>query len=349
MAQHRHKRDANARRTMPSAIQVAGPVAVLATLSAVAVGVMTSNPSIPGTDDLLASSSSAAAGISASSVAQRGDVVSRSERRQDARAEARQEARQDARQEARQQAERQRGPPGAAGHAQGRPERRHPALDDDRAQPVDERRRRRPQRRPRRGPREGPRDRPQGRRPRRGRRRWAVPVGDRRLPRRREARDRPVARRPVRQRLVRRRRQPLAVRDPRRGLRQLARDHVVRHLARRRRARRRAARSTSWSAATTGWDVAEFLRANYCRARHRATSSTPRRCGRSSGAARAGATCRTVAPRPPTTTTTSTSRSTDLNCASVSASPPRVERCERVAFGATLPHECTCDARTSCT
>ncbi len=107
MAQHRHKRDANARRTMPSAIQVAGPVAVLATLSAVAVGVMTSNPSIPGTDDLLASSSSAAAGISASSVARRGDVVSRSERRQDARAEARQEARQDARQEARQQAERE--------------------------------------------------------------------------------------------------------------------------------------------------------------------------------------------------------------------------------------------------
>ncbi|WP_107768359.1 hypothetical protein [Nocardioides terrigena] len=106
MAQHRHKRDANARRTMPSAIQVAGPVAVLATLSAVAVGVMTSNPSIPGTDDLLASSSSAAAGISASSVAPRGDVVSRSERRQDARAEAA-EARQKARQEARQRAERE--------------------------------------------------------------------------------------------------------------------------------------------------------------------------------------------------------------------------------------------------
>jgi hypothetical protein len=104
VAQHRHKRDANARRTMPSAIQVAGPVAVLATLSAVAVGVLTSNPSVPGTDDLLASSSSAAAGISSSGVTQRGDVVSRSERRQDARAEARQEARQDARQEARQQA-----------------------------------------------------------------------------------------------------------------------------------------------------------------------------------------------------------------------------------------------------
>jgi hypothetical protein len=100
VAQHRHTRDANARRTMPSAIQVAGPVAVLATLSAVAVGVMTSNPSVPGTDDLLASSSSAAAGISASDVDQRRDVVTRSERRQDARAEARQEARQDAKREA---------------------------------------------------------------------------------------------------------------------------------------------------------------------------------------------------------------------------------------------------------
>jgi hypothetical protein len=106
VAQHRHKRDANARRT-PSATQVAGPVAVFATLSAVAVGVLTATPSIPGTEDLLASSSSAAAGISASSVAQRGDVVSRSERRQDARQEARQEARKEARQKARQKAERE--------------------------------------------------------------------------------------------------------------------------------------------------------------------------------------------------------------------------------------------------
>ena len=46
MAQHRHKRDANARRS-PSAIQVAGPVAVLATLSAVAVGVLTATRPSP--------------------------------------------------------------------------------------------------------------------------------------------------------------------------------------------------------------------------------------------------------------------------------------------------------------
>ncbi|WP_159081431.1 hypothetical protein [Nocardioides sediminis] len=106
MAQHRHKRDANARRTprrTPSAVQVAGPVAALATLSAVAVGVLTANPSVPGTDDLLASSSNAAAGISASGVAQRDEVVSRSERRE-AREDARQEARKEARQQAREQA-----------------------------------------------------------------------------------------------------------------------------------------------------------------------------------------------------------------------------------------------------
>lgn len=106
MAQHRHTRDANARRT-PSAVKVAGPVAVLATLSAVAVGVLTANPSIPGTEDLLASPSSAAAGISASGVAQRGDVVSRSERRQDARQEARREARQEAKREAKREAREQ--------------------------------------------------------------------------------------------------------------------------------------------------------------------------------------------------------------------------------------------------
>ncbi|KRF30573.1 hypothetical protein ASG94_18760 [Nocardioides sp. Soil805] len=83
---------------------MAGPVAVVATLSAVALGVLTSNPVVPGTEDLLASSSNAAAGISASGVAQRSDVVSRSERRQEARQEARAEARQDKRQAARREA-----------------------------------------------------------------------------------------------------------------------------------------------------------------------------------------------------------------------------------------------------
>jgi hypothetical protein len=107
VAQHRHKRDANARRT-PSAIKVAGPLSVLATLSAVAVGVLTSTPVIPGTDDLLASSSSAssaeAADIRAAGVVRRDSVVSRSERRQDARQQAREDAREQARREARREA-----------------------------------------------------------------------------------------------------------------------------------------------------------------------------------------------------------------------------------------------------
>ena len=213
------------------AIQVAGPVAVLATLSAVAVGVMTSDPSIPGTEDLLASSSSAAAGISASSVAQRGDVVSPF-RAPSGRS--------------------RRGPPGGAPRTLGerpserparsrRPRSRPSGRADtrlwttDRAQPVDERRGRRPQRRPRRGPREGPGDRPQGRRPGRGRRRRRSPAGS------------PPATSPTRSPRPAPSLggqctngssidagSPSLYDDPRRGLRQLARDHVVRHLAQRR-------------------------------------------------------------------------------------------------------------------
>ncbi len=46
MADHRHKRDTNARRT-PRAVLVAGPLAVLATASAVTLGVLASNPAAP--------------------------------------------------------------------------------------------------------------------------------------------------------------------------------------------------------------------------------------------------------------------------------------------------------------
>ncbi|PVG83473.1 ligand-binding protein SH3 [Nocardioides gansuensis] len=65
MAQHRHKRDANARRTTPhdqppvrkSRIpQLAGSLAVLATVGAVSLGVVTSAPEIGEQSDLLASS-----------------------------------------------------------------------------------------------------------------------------------------------------------------------------------------------------------------------------------------------------------------------------------------------------
>ena len=46
MAEHRHKREANARR-LPRAALVAGPIALLATASAVTIGVVASNPGAP--------------------------------------------------------------------------------------------------------------------------------------------------------------------------------------------------------------------------------------------------------------------------------------------------------------
>ena len=49
MAQHRHKRETNARR--PKAIQVAAPIAIMATVSAVSLGVPDRDPSrgrLPG-------------------------------------------------------------------------------------------------------------------------------------------------------------------------------------------------------------------------------------------------------------------------------------------------------------
>ena len=140
VAHHRHKRDTNARRTMPSAIQVAGPIAARRDPVDRRRRCPGRQPRRPGTDDLLASSSSAAAGISASSVAQRGDVVS-------APSAVRSLAPRLARRPAGRPAEAERAcPPGAAGHAQGHPDGRHQALDDRRAQPVDDARRATPAR-----------------------------------------------------------------------------------------------------------------------------------------------------------------------------------------------------------
>ncbi|HXH79471.1 hypothetical protein [Nocardioides sp.] len=87
MAQHRHKRETNARR--PKAIQVAGPIAIMATFSAVSLGVLLAPPQ---TDEFLASSASigsAADSVGVSGAVSRAaaggslreDVVSRSESR----------------------------------------------------------------------------------------------------------------------------------------------------------------------------------------------------------------------------------------------------------------------------
>lgn len=78
MAEHRHKRDTNARR-MPKAHLVAGPIALLATAATVGVGVMATHPE---TRDLLATHSGASIGQAASSTASDRQVVSRSDSRE---------------------------------------------------------------------------------------------------------------------------------------------------------------------------------------------------------------------------------------------------------------------------
>ncbi len=64
MAQHRHKRETPARprpttipRSIPRSVLVSAPLAVVATLSAVTMGVLSAETATSG-DDLLASSSS---------------------------------------------------------------------------------------------------------------------------------------------------------------------------------------------------------------------------------------------------------------------------------------------------
>jgi hypothetical protein len=109
VAQHRHKRDTNARRT-PRAVQIAAPLAVVATLSAVSVGVLSATPTGPDETNLLASSSSNAVGTGTSDfLERRGVIVTRSQVRSAQRAgasaarkEARKRDRIQARAEARQ-------------------------------------------------------------------------------------------------------------------------------------------------------------------------------------------------------------------------------------------------------
>ena len=97
MAQHRHKRETPAAprpRHIPRSVQVAAPLAVLATLSAVTMGVLAADPATSG-DDLLASSSSQSSSQSIASAASKTALsrrdespVSRSQIRTAAKAEA---------------------------------------------------------------------------------------------------------------------------------------------------------------------------------------------------------------------------------------------------------------------
>lgn len=92
MAQHRHKRETNARR--PKAVQVAGSLAIMATVSAVSLGVLTATPRA---DEFLAASSAGASETSSSGVTrqERDDIVSRSESRLLARKESKREVKQE--------------------------------------------------------------------------------------------------------------------------------------------------------------------------------------------------------------------------------------------------------------
>jgi len=84
VAQHRHKRETNARR-MPRAALVAAPLAVVATMSAVTMGVLSASP-VVSDSDLLASGSTS---LSSSALTNRRDVtVSRSQLRSAAKFEA---------------------------------------------------------------------------------------------------------------------------------------------------------------------------------------------------------------------------------------------------------------------
>ena len=152
MAEHRHKRDTDARRK-PRAATVAAPLALLATASAVTLGVLASNPAIRA----------ACWPHGRRRHLQRGDVARRhaspaAESRLD-RAGAGQL------QKAFDRHQRLVGDPG------GGAQRRHAAVDHHRPQPLDRLRRGREAGRRDRGRQAGPGHRPQGRRPRRGRRR----------------------------------------------------------------------------------------------------------------------------------------------------------------------------------
>lgn len=98
MAQHRHKRDTNARK--PRAIYVAAPIATVATLSAVTMGVLSASPVSPAAD-LLAQSATGAVAHSPALTERREIMVSRSQvrtaLRTGERAAEREENREDAR------------------------------------------------------------------------------------------------------------------------------------------------------------------------------------------------------------------------------------------------------------
>jgi uncharacterized protein YraI len=91
VAHNSHKRETPAARSIrvPRSVLVAAPLAVVATVSAVTMGVLSASPGTSGTSgtDLLAASSPSHSLSSATALSRRGDVVSRSQIRTAAKAE----------------------------------------------------------------------------------------------------------------------------------------------------------------------------------------------------------------------------------------------------------------------
>ena len=130
----------------------------------------------------------------------------------------------------------------------GAPQGRHPAVDHRGAQPLERGRRRGRQARRGRPRQEGPGDRPRAGRPGRDRARRRVPLGDRRLPRRREARRRASAAAAPTAPACRAACRPTSSRSTRPSARPSRRSRRTAPSAATA-STRRASRSTSWSAA----------------------------------------------------------------------------------------------------
>jgi uncharacterized protein YraI len=91
VAQHRHKREAPAhprQSHISRSVLVSAPLAVVATMSAVTMGVLAASPATPNDTDLLAASSTSRSISSATALSRRGDAIaSRSQIRTAAKAE----------------------------------------------------------------------------------------------------------------------------------------------------------------------------------------------------------------------------------------------------------------------
>jgi len=82
VAEHRHKREPEARRPKPRPVAVIGPLAVLATAASVTLGVLAADPAASKLSPLTTAADLASASTAADTTADRPDLVTRSDDRQ---------------------------------------------------------------------------------------------------------------------------------------------------------------------------------------------------------------------------------------------------------------------------